>query len=582
MSSNINTSKTLVSTLILTIETLLSIVASICFIGIILKSSYEITYLVGQVINLFNYVAIFVYCMTLFLNILLRTQQLKDVRHYILDFLVFIPLMISIDNLDLTSNFIVIRQLLVFGKITFEKIQSSSQDNFGAWQPAKVIVLSFVIMVFIGSICLTLPICRQGSEQTTSFVDALFTATSATCVTGLVVVDTGSHFSFVGQIVILILIQVGGLGIMTLTTGLGLVLGRTLHPREKRMMQDLLYQIDSDDFKQLLLHIVKITFTIEIIGAIILALCFYPEHKNLYDSIYHGIFHSISAFCNAGFALYSDSLIKYSDNFWVNITVSTLIIFGSIGFTVISNILSIIKIRRQKHVTPEDFRTTYLSVHSKVVLLTTFGIFLIGTVFTLILEYDTLLKDMNVGTKIMASWFQTVADRTAGFSTVDFSYPHATNASYLMTMLLMFIGGSPASVGGGIKTTTLFIIIATAKAYLLDQDVTVFKRRISNNTILQALGVVSISIIVVFIFIFLLSITEKDMELICVAFEVVSAFATVGLSTGITSDLSDAGKVLLTILMFIGRVGPLSFGLAIGVTIHRRQTKLPEANIMIG
>ena len=576
--------KTFVNTLLFVFESSLTFVAFICLLGIILRSGYEITYILSQIINLFNYIAIFIYSITLFLNILLRTQQLKDIRYYIIDFVVFIPLMLSLENIDLTANLIVLRQVLVLGKAAFNKIQSSNQKNFGNWQPAKIIVLSFLILILVGSICLTLPISRADGEHSTHFVDALFTATSATCVTGLIVVDTGSHYSFVGQIIIIILVQIGGLGMMTLTTGLGLFIGRALHIREKKLMKDLLFQIDSEDFKKLLLHIVKITFTIELIGAVILSAAFYPDRANLFETVYHGIFHAISGFCNAGFCLYSDSLIRYVDHFWVNITISTLIIFGSLGFTVISNVLSIINTKwnkKHKNVNIEDFRRTYLTVHSKVVIFTTLSIFLFGTVLTLFLEYNTLLEDMDIGTKIMASWFQTVADRTAGFSTVDFSYPNATNANYLFTMLLMFIGGSPASVGGGIKTTTLFILLVTARAYVLGREVTAFKRRISNQIILQAFGVISLSFITVFVFVLILSITE-ELNLICIAFEVVSAFATVGLSTGITSDLSDIGKLLITFLMFIGRVGPLSFALAVGVTIQKTQTKLPEANIMIG
>lgn len=443
-------------------------------------------------------------------------------------------------------------------------------------QPTQIMVIGFASVIFIGGFLLNLPIATQSGESI-GFLDALFTSTSAVCVTGLIVVDTATYWSAFGQIVIITLIQIGGLGFMTITTMFALITKKRINLRERLLIQESLNQIDLSGLVRLTRYVLMITFIIEGIGALLLSTVFIPQF-GVKIGICYSIFHAISAFCNAGFDLMGSvsgqfsSITYYVNNFTVTLTISGLIIFGGIGFPVILDIIKHKKLSK-------------LNLHSKIVILTTAILIVTGMVFILLSEFnnpDTLGK-LPIGGKFLASLFQSVTARTAGFNTIDLSMMH--QGSLFVMMILMFIGASPASTGGGIKITTLATIMLTVKSFILGkEDIEVYERRISTSTIRKSLGIFFIGISVVVIGTLLISITEKEFTLVEAGFEVVSAFATVGLSLGGSPNLTVIGKVLIMIFMFMGRVGSLTIFMALlSKGPKNNQTiRYPEGKIIVG
>ena len=435
--------------------------------------------------------------------------------------------------------------------------------------PPVSLMMSFAMVILIGTVLLMLP-SASVLGRVTPFGDALFTATSATCVTGLIVQDTGGYFSLFGQLVILVLIQIGGLGIMTISTAFALIMGRRLTLKLENLMQGVMGESERLNVFQLLKNIVIVTALIEVVGAVLLFPVF-ARDMSASLAIYNAIFHSVSAFCNAGFSLFSDSLVSFVDNPLVNFTISTLIILGGIGFAVLIDLY-----RYVMHVD----KVRKLTLHSKIVLTVSAALLVIGFVSIYIAEYDSVMQGFSINRRILSSWFQSASARTAGFNTVDIGA--MAPASLLIMMVLMFIGASPGSTGGGIKTTTFAVLALSVISMLRGRrELSLFNRRISLSNYREATSLITLAAGIVFFVVFLLFLTQQQ-AFEKLMFEAISAFGTVGLSMGITSQLTQIGKMLITILMYIGRIGPLT--LIYALSMRKRQPKLnyAEEKIAIG
>lgn len=433
--------------------------------------------------------------------------------------------------------------------------------------PAQILAIGFLAAIALGTILLSLPQAVQSSERL-SAIDALFTATSATCVTGLKVVDTGSRFSILGQIVILLLIQFGGLGIMTMVALFATMLGRRITIRDRLVVQEALKHSTLEGILVLLKYVLILTLTIEGVGAALLYLR-WARDGSVSHPLYYAIFHSVSAFCNAGFSLFRDSFVGYRGDIGVNLTMIFLIILGGLGFTVLLNI------RRYRFKKPEVF-----SLHTKVVLATTGILILVGTAVLFLLEFRNTLSTLPLGQKVLGALFQSVTPRTAGFNTINIG--SLTTSSLFFLMVLMFIGGSPGSTAGGIKTSTFGIFLISIYSLLRGKrNVTLFRKTIPEEVIRKVTAIFTLSLGLVILSTFLLSLAEHQ-EFHKVIFEVFSAFGTVGLSTGITPELSPLGRLIITITMFVGRIGPLTIAVAMGQREYKALFKYPEERVMIG
>lgn len=433
--------------------------------------------------------------------------------------------------------------------------------------PAQILVLGFAAVIFTGAILLMLPIATAPGEHT-DFLTSLFISTSAVCVTGLVVVDTGTHWSTFGQAVIMLLIQVGGLGFMTMATLFFIVMGRRIGLRERLLIQESLNQINVQGIVGLARKVLIFTFGTEALFAALMTVGFARDF-GWGNGLWLGVFHAVSAFNNAGFDLLGEfrSLTGYVADPIINLSVTTLIILGGLGFSVV---MDLSRFRRTKK----------LSVHSKMVLLISSILILGGMVIFSVLEWSNVLAALPLGGKLWAAYFQGVAPRTAGFNTVDIA--GLKTATQFLIIILMFIGASPGSTGGGIKTTT-FGLLATAVWSLSKgrEDVELFRRRIPAWQVYKALAIVLLGIALVTIVTLILSVTEKA-DFLSVLFETVSAFATVGLSMGLTPKLSEFGKVLIILTMFAGRLGPLTLAFALTQRRNKNTIRYPEEKILVG
>ncbi|MGG2026506.1 TrkH family potassium uptake protein [Gottfriedia sp. S16(2024)] len=436
--------------------------------------------------------------------------------------------------------------------------------------PSKILVTGFALIIVLGGFLLTLPIATKDGEGL-SWLNALFTSTSATCVTGLVVVDTGSTFTLFGQFVILSLIQVGGLGFMSFATFFAVLLGKRITLKERLLLQESLNNMTFAGIVKLVKRIFIFTILIELIGSVLLAIRFSFDMP-FKRAIYFGIFHSISNFNNAGFDLMGEfrSLTRYVEDPLVTIVVCILITLGGIGFIVMNEIYEYKRIRR-------------VSLHTKIVLWTSGLLLVLGTILIFIFEFNNpkTLQPLSMTGKILGSLYQSVTPRTAGSNTLNI--PDLTQSTLFITAILMFIGASPGSTGGGIKTTTFATLLGAVRSQIKGkEDVILFKRRIMYDTIYKALTVMVSGLLIVVVVTLLLTITEHGKNFLMIVFEATSAFATVGLSMGLTPDLTPIGKILIILTMFAGRVGPLTIAFAVTLRRHSDPFKHPKGKIMIG
>nr|WP_157885476.1 TrkH family potassium uptake protein [Anaerococcus mediterraneensis] len=432
--------------------------------------------------------------------------------------------------------------------------------------PPLVLSLGFAIMISIGGLLLCLPFFSKSGDFTRP-IDAFFVAASASCVTGLTTVNTLEHWNTYGHIILLFLIQIGGLGVMSLTSMIPLILGKKIGLRSRIILKEQLNVDSLDGMIILFKYVLFFTFGVEFIGAAILSTRFIPIF-GLGQGIWVSIFHSISAFCNAGFDILGDSILPYNSDYVINLTLSALVIIGGLGFIVTFELL------RKR-------RLRYISTHSKLVLIITAILLSLGTIGFFILEKSGgVLVGEKFGPSLLQSFFQSTVARTAGFYSVDLSKIHDSTA--LLLMGLMFIGGSPGSTAGGIKTTTFGVLVLSAISVIRgDEEPIVFKRHIGYETIRKALAIFLVSISIVFLVTFVLTITE-GFSLIDMLYEIVSALATVGASKGITENLSMIGKVLIILCMYMGRLGPVTMAYAFGVKDNKVLIRYPESFISIG
>ncbi len=449
---------------------------------------------------------------------------------------------------------------------------------------SRLIILSFLGTILAGAFLLMMPFATQ-TPGCMNVVDALFTSASATCVTGLIVVDTGSFFTPFGKTVILVLIQLGGLGIMTMSTFFLIMLGRRLTLKDRITMEDTLGEKEIKGVKGLILMIVGMTILLEVIGAVLLTIRFFRVyHYPINKAIIHGIFHSVSAFCNAGFSLYHDSLVRFGDDWVITGIMGGLVLLGGIGFVVWYNLTHWYFWRRDRT------RRGRLRLQTKIALAMSGILLVIMFIFLLAVEWNNTLEGLTVGGKICRSVFQAITPRTAGFNTVPID--HLNPATLWITIVMMFIGASPGSTGGGIKTCTFAVILASVYRMVTGKrQVIIRKKSIADHISTKAISIAVISLAVIFIACTLLLLVESTSSrqycgnsyMGSLIFESVSAFGTVGLSVGVTPHLSYLGKIVIILTMYVGRIGPLTLALLIGRKVQPPAViRYPEESVMVG
>jgi len=446
--------------------------------------------------------------------------------------------------------------------------------------PAITIMLSFAAVIAIGTILFLLPFTSK-TGQGLSFLNALFEATSAICVTGLIVVDTVTHFNLSGQIILLVLIQIGGLGIMILTFFTIFVVRRQVSLANKMLLSYMLSEDDTGQLYEALRIIVITTFIIEACGAFFLFIGFVPQLGFSAKTFWYAIFHAVSGFCNAGFALFPDSLVSFSNNPLLLLTIAFLIILGSLGFGVLNNIKEWGLFHNsffKKHI--KNKSRIFISLNTKIVLMGTGILLLFGTLLFYGLEFTNSMKDLPTWQQYLAAFFQSVTMRTAGFNSI--SYENLHTGTYLFLIILMFIGAASGGTGGGVKINTIAVIFAALKSFAHgEKKIHLYKYEVDTSRVIQAFIVFSTAIIAVLFGTLILSFTENK-PLITIFFEVVSAMGTVGVSAGITDSLSPLGRIVIIMLMFWGRIGALTMLSASIVREDPVKISWPQADISIG
>lgn len=452
-------------------------------------------------------------------------------------------------------------------------------------KPIRLLLVSFLVLIAVGTLALRLPWATP-DDLPIGWVDALFTATSASCVTGLVVRDTGAGFTGFGQGVILVLIQLGGMGMMTFSLFVFTLLRRRITLAHRSVIESTLAgPAGAMDIVSLLRLVVRFTLVSEGLGAVALTLRFALEMP-WPTALWKGVFHAVSAFCNAGFALQHDSLSPWRADPVVNLVVMALVVAGGIGFLVVFDLW---EMAREARARPAGKRRRALSLHSQLVLSVTAVLLVGGAVLFYLLERHRLLAGMGFGEGVLVSLFQSVTTRTAGFNTVDLV---ALSPGTLFAMiLLMFVGGSPGSTAGGIKTTTFAVLAVAAWSRLRGRKhVNAFRRTIGERTVRDTLSIAAAGILTVVVALFALLLVEAPGSLVRenravffdYLFETVSALATVGLSTGVTASLHTGGRLLVTLMMYLGRLGPLTVATALVETEPLDDWQYPEENVMVG
>jgi trk system potassium uptake protein len=474
----------------------------------------------------------------------------------------------------LFSVSIVTAQAAIVLEMVFTTVRFSQRIGSLRLHPSRVFLSSFVLVILLGTLALLLP---KASTNGISVVDALFTSTSAVCVTGLIVVDTATAFTVTGKLVILMLIQIGGLGLMTFTTFIALFSGR-LGIRERVMLQDMLNREHLGQVRSTLKSIIAVTLVIEALGAVFLYFAWPADiFASTQERVFSSVFHSVSAFCNAGFSLFSDGLghAGVAMNPAVNISIAGLIVLGGLGFITIVNVFSLLPGRRNR-----PGKRARLNAHSRIVLVSSAALIAGGAVIMFISEQNTALSGLSWWERGMAAVFQSITTRTAGFNTIDIAA--VTVPGTLVILLLMFIGASPASTGGGIKTTTAAVVLMHALQHLRGRTaIEIRSRSIAAAVIDRAHAALLFGMVLVFVATLALSAFEAA-PLIDLLFEAVSAMATVGLSRGITAALSDGSKIVLILTMLIGRVGVLTFMQSLSTAAPLNRYDYPTEHVIVG
>lgn len=459
------------------------------------------------------------------------------------------------------------------------KLDDWLRNTFSRLHPAQIIFLSYLFAIILGTFLLMLPISTNTGSI--ALIDAVFTATSAVCVTGLVVVDTGSYFTSFGQMVILGLIQLGGLGIMTFSVAFFRLIGRQISFRQRRALQDVFTHTSRENIYDLLKSIFLFTIATELLGMGLLYL-HWIHHYPWHQAMYLAVFHAVSAFCNAGFALFETSMMDYRDIPLLNVTVMLLVVLGGLGFPVVYDLYTTYVKRSHKR--------QKLLAQTKIVLVTSIILIIVGALLFSILEAKNTLHELLPSEVIWASLFQSVTARTAGFNTVDIA--SLTEPTLVMMMILMFIGASPGSCGGGIKTTTFALLAAFAwSRFKHEYRVNLFQKSIPVDILTKSIALVLIAIVLTAALFFLLLLSSpyglesgiyQNQRFLPFLFETVSAVGTVGLSMGVTPQLTILGKIWIIVMMLVGRVGVLTFAYVVVGPTATQGIEYAEENIMVG
>jgi trk system potassium uptake protein TrkH len=446
--------------------------------------------------------------------------------------------------------------------------------------PATLVLASFMLAIFFGSCLLSLPFSTR--EGSISWIDAVFTATSAVCVTGLTVVDTGTYFTPIGQGVILCLIQVGGIGVMTIAVVLFRWVGRKISFRQRMAMQDLFAQKPREDILSLVKSIVIFTLFAEFVGAILLFI-HWSKKLSFTGALSTSVFHAVSAFCNAGFSTFPDSMVRYRNDVLLNLTISGLIVVGGIGFPVLYDLQRWMRYHKKNRVR--------LSIQTKTVLITTLSLIVLGAAIFALLESSSLPANTTACERFLVPLFQSITCRTAGFNTIDIG--SLNEATLLLMIFLMYFGASPGSCGGGVKTTTLALAFTFAISRLRGhRRINMYRKSIPDETINRSVSLMLMSVGFILLVFFMLLMGDcvsarsvpacRHGGFLAYFFETVSAFGTVGLSMGVTADLSNWGKTWIIVMMLVGRVGVLTFSYIIASPSAAKGIEYSEENIMIG
>lgn len=432
----------------------------------------------------------------------------------------------------------------------------------------QILALGFIALIIIGAVILSLPISSSSGEST-NFLDAIFTSTSAVCVTGLITLDTSTHWNTFGQTIIMTLIEIGGLGFMSFAVLISLILGKKITLRERLVMKEAMNTFSIQGLVRMVKYVLILTVSVQLFGTLLLSTQFIPEY-GVPKGVFYSIFHSISAFCNAGFDLFGTSLVEYSSNNVVILVISALIIIGGLGFTVLLELFEFKGIRK-------------LSIHAKIVIITTLALIFGGTILMLLFEFNNTqsIGNMSLNDKLLNSFFASVTPRTAGFNSVSTS--GMTLASKILTVILMLIGGSLGSTAGGLKTVTCGILVLTVISVIKGrEDTEVFGRRFTKEIVYKAFTIVFIALSLVIGVTMILSYTEVGASFIDLLYESASAIGTVGLTLGLTPNLTPVGKILIMFMMYLGRVGPLTVMLALTRKGKKSGYKYPKGKILIG
>ncbi|WP_376770083.1 TrkH family potassium uptake protein [Clostridium bowmanii] len=441
------------------------------------------------------------------------------------------------------------------------------------YTPVQILALGFAIVIFTGAILLSLPIASQ-SGKVTPFIDCIFTSTSAVCVTGLVTVDTGTHWTYFGKTVIMLLIETGGLGFMTVGTLVFFFLGKRITLKERLIMQEAMNVNSLQGLVKMVKYVLIFTFSVEGVGAVLFSTQFIPQF-GIAKGIYYSVFHAVSAFCNAGFDLMGNfkSVTAYANNSVVILTIASLIAIGGLGFYVWVEIYN-------------SKGTKRLSLHSRIIIYTTLVLIFGGAIFMFLFEMNNpyTMQGMSIKGKILSSIFASVSPRTAGFNSIPLD--KMTPAGNFLTIILMFIGGSPGSTAGGIKTATAVVLFMTVVSMVRGrEDTEIFQKRINKETVYKSLVITVLGLVLVIAVTMILSITEqRGIPFEYFLYEATSAFATVGLTLGLTTKLTFVGKIVIALTMYAGRVGPLTIILALAKNKRAKSgtIKYPEDKILIG
>lgn len=516
---------------------------------------------------------------TWFEGLLMALIFINSISLFVFDFKLVRWLGMQVGFENLASFYVLFIQGYFLFIVGIELTKATTIFNAIRLRPPTMLLFSFLVLISLGCALLSLPEMNVTGKPM-PFIDALFTSISASCVTGLIVVDTATYFTAKGQIIIMFLIQLGGLNIISFATFIALFSRRGIGLRHQSMFQDSVAADGLTEGRRLLRQIFLFSFTAELVGTILIFTLWSPkmEFTHFGDRFFYSVFHSISAFNNAGFSLLSNGL--YEDmirhGYLLHVVIAVLIFFGGLGFPVIRDIWGL---RRMQERAQQPWKT--YSIATKIAIYSSIALIVVGAFGFFVIERNGTLEAMNFGERVITSVFQSVTTRTAGFNTVDIS--QLAVPTLVMFIFLMFIGASSGSTGGGIKTSTFATIFLAAWATIRGKkNVDVFKHTIHQETLSKAYSIFLFSATFVFLCVFALSIAEPDRHILALVFEEVSAFATVGLSTGITSDLGMLAKIIIMISMFVGRVGTLTLAFALSSRVGYTEYKYPNAHLIVG